>query len=376
MGSPVIDLHCDSVKFLSAGVDLRLPNPEGHVDLPRLRKGGVGVQTFAAFVASSVPAEASFAAALDMLDRIDEFAASDPALVRVETARDCREAIAGGRVGILSAVENGRAIEDSLENLRTLRRRGVRILTLVHSRDTSWAASCTGAAAASGGASGGLSAFGESVVREMNSLGIIVDLSHASESAFWDALRVSKKPVIASHSCARALCDSPRNLKDDQLRALADSGGVVGVCFFPAFLSDAYRRGMDEVCGDIFGGINDIEKKFAGDSAGLLAEYIRINARLAARLADIPVPMARIADHIDHMVRLAGEDAVAFGSDFDGIFSVPDGVSGCDFYPSLEAELRRRGYSGGSLAKFTGLNFLRVLAEHDEQEDSSWTAPH
>ncbi len=360
-----VDLHCDSVKFLQAGRDLRLPNPDGHVDLPRLRAGGVGVQTFAAFVASSVPADGAFAAARDMLDRIDEFAESDPAfLVKVETAADCRAAMAAGKTGVFAAVENGYAIGESLANLEAFRRRGVRMMTLVHSRDTSWAASCTGAAA-SGGGRGGLSAFGESVVREMNSLGIIVDVSHAAESAFWDALRVSQKPIIASHSCAHSLCASPRNLKDDQLRALADSGGVVGVCFFPAFLSDEYRLGLDRECADIFAEIDGIEKKYAADSSGLLAEYIRINTRLAARLAGIRVPMARVADHIDHVVEIAGIDSAALGSDFDGIFSVPDGVSGCDFYPDLEEELLRRGYPDEAVDKIFGGNFLRVLAEHD-----------
>ncbi len=357
----VIDLHCDSVKFLQAGRDLRLPNPEGHVDLPRLRAGGVGVQIFAAFVASSTPEEGAFAAAREMLDRIDGFIASCPdELVKVETAADCRTAGTNRKIGVLAAVENGWAIQESLEKLEALRLRGVRMLTLVHSRDLPWAASCTGASPGSG-----LSPFGREVVREMNCLGMIVDLSHAAESVFREVLRLSRKPVVASHSCAHALCPSPRNLTDHQLRALADAGGLVGVCFFPAFLSDSYRLALDRECADIFAEIDGIEKRYAADPPGLLSEYLRLNTRLAARLADIAVPLSMIADHIDHAVRVAGVEAVALGSDFDGIFSTPRGVSGCDFYPALEAELLRRGYSREDWEKISNGNFLRLLAAQD-----------
>jgi membrane dipeptidase len=365
----VIDLHCDSVKFLSAGVDLRKPNPEGHVDLPRLRKGGVGVQVFAAFVSPSTPEDKAFSAACGMLDRIDDFAASGPELVPLETAEDCL--MTGGKTGILRAVENGWAIEDSLDKLEKLRRRKVRILTLVHSRHTHWAASCTGcgnfsaAATPSGSRGGGLAPFGKKVVDAMNEMGMIIDVSHAAESAFWDVLGRSKKPVIASHSCAYALCAAPRNLKDDQIKALAASGGLVGVCFFPAFLSDPYRGALDGECGDIFNEIGPIEKKYAADSPGLLSEYTRIDSRLAVRLSHIPVPLSAVADHIDYIVRLAGEDCVGLGSDFDGVFSLPEGVGGCDVYPALAAELEGRGYSDERIAKIFADNFLRVMREHD-----------
>jgi membrane dipeptidase len=339
-GPPAIDLHCDSVEFLSRGVDLRQENPEGHVDLPRLRRGAVGLQVFAAFVPSQT--EAAFSAASEMLDRIDEFAASDPLLASVETAEDSIKAMARGKTGVLRSVENGLAIEDSLDNLEALRRRKVRIMTLVHDRDLSWALSCTGSriGRGPGDSRGGLSRFGEEVVAAMNSLGIIVDISHGAESTFWDALRVSKKPVIASHSCAHALCASPRNLKDDQIKALGDSGGLVGVCFFPVFLSEGYRRAL----GSDFG-------ENRGNLAGIMARH--------------PVPFSAIADHIDYIVRLAGEDCVGIGSDFDGVFSLPLGVGGCDCYPLLAGELRRRGYTDERIGKIFNGNFLRVFREFD-----------
>jgi membrane dipeptidase len=339
----VADLHCDSVKFLAEGVDLGQPNPRGHLDLPRLRGGGVGLQVFAAYVSPSTPEDRAFAEAAAKLDRIGEFVASSPLLRPVETAAESLRAIEGGKTGILKAVENGWAIEDSLKNLEELRRRKVRILTLVHSRHTHWASSCTGdglfppTGAALSDRGGGLSPFGQRVIAAMNELGIMVDLSHSSESAFWDALKFSKKPVIASHSCAYALCGSPRNLKDDQIKALGDCGGVVGVCFYPAFLHEAYRKAP------------------AGEGDGSRDDLLR------KRL----VTVGTIADHIDYIVNLAGEDAAALGSDFDGVPSLPAGVGGCDFYPLLEEELVRRSYTPQSIAKFFNGNFLRVFREHD-----------
>jgi membrane dipeptidase len=328
----VIDLHCDSVCFLSKGIDLRSANPGGHIDLPRLRKGGVGVQAFAAFVSPSTPEDGAFAAACAMLADIDGFARSDPGLSPVETANDCTNAIVCGKTGILKAVENGWAIENSLDKLAELRRQNVRILTLVHSEHTAWAASCTGTGSFIGG---GLSPFGLRVVDAMNDLGIIVDVSHSAESAFWDAVHRSKKPVIASHSCVHAFCASPRNLKDDQIRAIGDSGGLIGVCFFPGFLSEAFRLAME------------------GDHTGPGDE----------KTPDIPLSIA--GDHIDYIIKLAGEDCVGLGSDFDGVTTLPAGVGGCDCYPLLEAELKRRGYSEDRLDKLFNRNFLRVLKEYD-----------
>jgi membrane dipeptidase len=361
----VIDLHCDSVKYLSCGVDLRRPNPEGHIDLPRLRKGRVGLQVFAAFVSPSTPEDRAFSEAVDMLDRIGEFAASDPLLGPVETAEESVGVIKAGKTGILKAVENGWAIEDSLVNLEKLRRLKVRIITLVHSRHIHWAASCTGegpfppTGAAPGSRSGGLSPFGKKVVAAMNELGIIVDLSHASESAFWDAIKVSKKPAIASHSCAYALCASPRNLKDDQIKALGDAGGVIGVCFFPVFLNEAYRKAHAD-----FRPIGQMEA-LNKDTEGQNAAKDKPDTRLAELSTEHPVPFTVIADHIDHIVKIAGEDTVALGSDFDGVFSLPGGVGGCDFYPALEGELIDRGYTPQSITKFFSGNFLRVLRGQD-----------
>ena len=344
------------------GKDLRQPAPGVHVDVPRLREGGVGLQVFAAYVPFDTAGEKAFAFANERLDVIEAFAQSDERLAPVETAAEARSIMAAGKTGVMTAVENGLAIEapgtpteacrgrgSPLEKLETFRRRKVRIMTLVHYRHLPWVASSTdsgpfrsdyaqppGTSDRGGQSRGGLSRFGEQVVDAMNDLGLIPDLSHAAENAFWDVIRRLKKPVIASHSCAYSLCASARNLKDDQLKALGDSGGLVGVNFFSAFLSELFRQ-----------------------------SYERNNNAVTPAVASVHVPMSLIADHIDYMVNMAGEDCVALGSDFDGIPAAPQGVTGSDFYPVLEAELRARGYTEKRIEKIFNLNFLRVLEEWD-----------
>ena len=349
MAHNVIDLHCDSVFSLMAGKDLRHPVSGVHVDLPRLQKGRVKLQVFAAYVPADTDCSKAFAYAAERLDAISAFAMSHDSLAHVETAAELKAILDTEKIGIMAAVENGLAIENSLEKLEQLRRRKVRIMTLVHSGHLPWAASCTGSGAfrpdseyaagcpVSGSAAApGISSFGEKVIDAMNDLGIIPDLSHSSEDAFWDVLKRSKKPVIASHSCAWNLCAAARNLKDDQLKALGDSGGLAGVNFYSAFLSEPFRQVYEKEKNSP--NSNDISQK---------------------------VPHTVIADHIDYMVHIAGEDCVALGSDFDGIPAAPEGVTGSDFYPVLETELRTRGYTEKRIAKIFNGNFQRVLGEWD-----------
>jgi len=344
MGYKAFDLHCDSVDSLIEGKDLRQAVPGVHVDLPRLRKGNVGLQVFAAYVPPGTDTDKAFAYAKERLDAIETFAKSDESLTLVETAGDLRASMALGRTGVMKAVENALAIENSLEKLEKLRREKVRIMTLVHSQHMSWVASCTGTAGFDGpgksisgtgdGRGGGLGSFGEQVVDAMNDLGIIPDVSHSSESAFWDIIGRSKKPVIASHSCAWNFCAAARNLKDDQLKALGDTGGVVGVNFYSAFLSEAFRLSLEKDRGTT-----------------------------APENPSVKVPSSIIADHIEYMVKMAGEDSVALGSDFDGIEATPEGISGCDYFPVLEKELTARGFSDKRIEKIFNLNFLRVLEQ-------------
>ena len=339
MSYKAIDLHCDSVSLLMEGKDLgkRLPHGQGHVDLPRMREGGVGIQVFAVYVPAETDADRAFAYTGERIDAIENFSGSDKNLTLVETAADLNACLMQNKTGIMLAVENGLAIEGSLEKLEQLRRRKVRILTLVHSKHLPWIASCTGTETfeADGDPGRGLNAFGEKVVDALNDLGIIPDVSHSSEAAFWDVIRRSKKPIIASHSCVYNICAAARNLKDDQLKAIGGCGGLVGVNFYSAFLSEPFRTGFTKEMRD------------------------------NGQLPDITVPQTIIADHIDYMVNIAGEDAVALGSDFDGIHAAPSGVTGSDYYPVLETELRSRGYSEKRIEKIFSLNFRRVLQAWD-----------
>ena len=347
MSYNVVDLHCDSVASLMHGKELRRSVPEVHIDVPRLKAGKVGMQVFAAYVPPET--EAAFNYAAKLLDTIDEFARSDAHLTPVETAAQAKTAMACGKTGIMLAVENGLAIESSLKKLEELRRKKVRMMTLVHSEHMPWIASCTGsgnfipegvqASEQNDRNERGLSRFGEQVVDAMHDLGIIPDVSHSSVNAFWDVIRRSKKPIVATHSCAYSICAAARNLNDDQLKAMGDSGSVIGVNFCSTFLSDEFRLWYQ-------------------NNKHLRQGFTVIDS-------PIKVPMSLVLDHIDHMVNIAGEDCIALGSDFDGIPSAPDGITGCDFYPVLEQELRQRGYSDTRIEKIFNGNFLRLLEVWD-----------
>ena len=355
MPQKLVDLHCDSVFFILEGKDLRQHVEGIHVDLPRLKAGRVGLQVFAVYVPPDT--ENAFLCAEQGINAIESFAKSHEHLALVETSSQLRSVLSSEKVGVMLAIENGLAIEESLEKLSQLRRRKVRIMTLVHSQNMSWIESCTGTGKfgtdnvrAQG--KNALSNFGEKVVDAMNDLGIIPDVSHASEAAFWEIIKRSRKPIIASHSCAYSLCAAKRNLKDDQLKALGDTGALVGVNFATSFLSDPYRIAFQAACERI-----DINPGSSLIMSDILTRLPKIS---------IPVPHTIIADHIDYMVNIAGEDCVAIGSDFDGISSSPDGVTGSDFYPVLEDELRTRGYSDKRIEKIFNGNFLRLLEVWDK----------
>lgn len=291
-----------------------MEDKRGHVDIPRMREGGVALQTFAAFVSPTVASGQAFETAISKLDAIQELCARHPDhLQLVRTSRDAEAAAAAGHIGVLLAVENGYAIQESLDKLAELARRGVRILTLVHARNTTWAASCTD----NNAPFDGLSEFGERVVDAMEELGILVDVSHCNEAAFWKVARRARVPFVASHSNARALCDHPRNLTDDQIRAIADANGVIGINFCPDFL------------------------ELPHDGRRVTAETV--------------------ANHIDHILKLAGDDHLAFGSDFDGIPGTPGDVTGSDGYPVVIDVLRTRGYGEETIRKLCWENVMRLL---------------
>ena len=301
----------------------------GHTDLPRLVESGLTAAFMSAFVdapyARTSP-DSSFERAMRLTDSVHAFVGRHPErLLFATTAADVRRAKRGDRVAILVGVEGGHAIEGSLDNLRALHRRGVRYLTLTWNNGNEWAGSSVGV---DGTNTGGLTDFGRDVVREMNRVGMLVDLSHVSEATFFDAIAASTQPVIASHSSARALADHPRNLTDAQLLAVRRNGGVVNVNFFSRFIDPDFLRAA-----------------LAGDRA-------------------LPAtPVAILVDHFDHVARVAGVEHVGIGSDFDGVSALPEGMEDVTMLPRIAQALLDRGYSDADVTKMLGGNMLRVMEQ-------------
>jgi membrane dipeptidase len=360
----VIDMHNDMpTRILDVGYDPDVRHPagfgktQGHTDLPRLVESGLTAQFMAAWVDAPYAATpgASFARAVNAIDAIHAFVKRHPEHLRLAaTAADVVDAKRDRRIAIFIGVEGGHAIEGSLERLRELHACGARYLTLTWNNGVEWAGSSLGEGDTY---TGGLTAFGRDVVREMESLGMLVDVSHVSDRTFFDVLDTSTTPVIASHSSARALNDSPRNLSDEQLRALARNGGVANVNFFSRFLDPVYRAHIEQVEATVLAARRDA----AGDAdAG--AARARIDALRDDLVADVPeTPFRLLADHIDHVVHVAGIDHVGLGSDFDGVTALPVGMEDVTGLPRIAQALIDRGYSDDDVTRVLGGNMLRVM---------------
>ena len=320
-----------------------------HTDLVRLERGGVGAQFWSVYVPADIANPT--VAVLEQIDVVHRLAARYPQALEVAlTAADVERIHRAGKVASLIGVEGGHAISDSLAVLRQLYAAGARYMTITHSKNTAWADSATDAPKV-----GGLSPFGVEVVREMNRLGMLVDLSHVSAQAMHDALDAAAAPVVFSHSSVRALDAHPRNVPDDVLRRLPQNGGVVMVTFVPGFLSEAVRAWWAEE--------DAAEARFkALHSGDPEAAKAALEAWRTAN-PEPPATLAEVADHVEHARRLAGIDHVGIGSDFDGITTVPVGLEDVADYPVLLAELLRRGWSEGDVKKLAGENALRVLRQ-------------
>jgi membrane dipeptidase len=353
---PLIDSHNDYPWALRenagrdlAKLDISKPQPSIMTDIARLRAGGVGGQFWSVYVPADLQGESPVTATLEQIDIVHRMMRKYPDTFELAlTADDVERIFKKGKIASLVGMEGGHAIDSSLAALRMFHRLGARYMTLTHSRNVPWADSATDTPVL-----GGLSPFGEEVVREMNWLGMLVDLSHVSPDTMEDAIRVSQAPVIFSHSSARAVNDVPRNVPDNVLRLLPKNGGVVMVTFVPQFLSAkvaAWGKLQTEE-------ENRLKQQFANDPAAVkakLADWVKANPAPRATIADT-------ADHIDHIKKIAGIDHIGFGGDFDGITSVVEGLEDVSKYPSLTAELLRRGYRDEEIKKILGLNILRVM---------------
>jgi membrane dipeptidase len=356
----VVDGHADTIsRALDDGEDLGSETGRGHLDLPRMFRGGLDAQFLSCWVEPKyVQRKESAKRALRMIDAVKQWAAKYPdRLAIARSAAEVRRAAAEKKVCGILCIEGGHAIEEDLGLLRTFFELGVRYMTLTWNNSLSWAE-----AARDPGKVKGLTDFGRSVVREMNRLGMLVDLSHVSENTFYDAIAVADTPVIASHSCARALCDHVRNLRDDQLRALAKNGGVVGVNFYSGFLSQTFydRKKSADLADDEERA--RVRERHKDDPAAMDRALKEISRRYDASEAEMQrPPLDLLIDHIEHIARVAGIDHVGLGSDFDGVTALPQGVDDCSELPNLTRRLLERGFSAIDVRKVLGENFLRVM---------------
>jgi membrane dipeptidase len=370
----VVDTHNDVTStILEDGFDLAHPTGATATDLPRLRAGGMTAEFFSIYVDSSFyehPTSRAGGAARRALEMIDityqQIERHGGDLVLARTADDVRRAKADGKIAVLMGIEGGHAIENSLYALREFYRLGVRYMTLTHSNNNDWADS-SGTGAPPKPVHHGLSPFGEEVVREMQRIGMLVDVSHVSDETFEDVIRVATAPIIASHSSARALCDVPRNLSDDQLRAVGKNGGVVMINFFPGYVDPAYAAAQKA-----------FRAKHAKEIEALFKGHPKLSEARAAFLkmggASLPkTPLSAVVDHIEHVAKIAGVDHVGLGSDFDGVPALPEGLEGVDGLPKITLELVKRGWSDADVKKVLGENFLRVLAEAEAHAQSTKT---
>lgn len=351
----ILDSHCDTPSQILRLRDLSVDNEYSHVDFPKLKRGGVDGAFFALYVPASLDTEEAYAYSQRLLDAVHSTINQNPAAVRLTVSE--QGAMKNQAEGIFSTflgLENGSPVGGSMDRLHAFYDAGVRYMTLCHSRDNQICDSC----ASVSGRWGGLSPFGKEVIAEMNRIGMLVDVSHISDAAFYDVIRCSRKPVVATHSCCRALSDHPRNMTDDMIRALASEGGVIQINFYPPFLDVDFRNILSA------SGIMDygeaVEEEFIKDPSDPDKRAAWNEVQKA--LNELQRPSFKlIADHIDHVVSLVGIEHVGIGSDYDGIEVTPDGMEDISMMPRIFDELRSRGYSEADLAKIASENFFRIL---------------
>jgi len=357
--SIVVDTHDDTTqRFLDGKFDLGPRDSSGSIDIPRMKEGGLGAIFFSIWMPSKVTGPEAVKRALVQIDAVREQIRKHPNdLVLATAAAEIRAAHKQGKIAALMGVEGGHMIASDLAVLRTYAALGVRYMTLTHSGNDEWADSSTDTPAHNG-----LTDFGKDVVREMNRLGITVDISHVSDKTFYDALEVSNAPVFASHSSCRAICDAPRNMTDDMMKALAAKGGVIQINYHVGFLSQEFRN-AEKANPELEKTIAAEVQKRCGDNGSCSLIVGDQVTREYVQKGMLPrVEYTKIIEHIDHAVKVAGIDHVGLGSDFDGA-NMPFGMEDASKLPQIAEALLRKGYSEGDIKKILGENTLRVMAE-------------
>jgi membrane dipeptidase len=365
--SILVDTHDDTTqRLMDGGFDLGPPNTEGSIDIPRMKEGGLGALFFSIWMPSKVKGPEAVQRATAQIEAVrDQVRKHSNDLALAVTATQIRDAHKQGKIAVLMGVEGGHMINSDLAVLRKYAELGVRYMTLTHSGNCEWADSSTDKAAHNG-----LSDFGKQVIREMNRLGMIVDVSHVSDKTFRDVLEVSNAPVFASHSSCRAICDHPRNMSDDMMRALAAKGGIVQINFHEGFLSQEFRN-AEKADPSINDAIAAEVQRRCGDREGCqLIEGDKITREYVLQGKLPRVEWTKIIEHIDHAVKVAGIDHVGLGSDFDGA-NMPFGMEDASKLPKITEALLQKGYSDGDVKKILGENTLRFMSDVERVSKAS-----
>jgi len=347
----VLDSHCDTPLRLFDGADLGEKSTEGHFDFLRMKEGGLDAVFFAVYTSNKMEPDAATRKALQLIARTYDAVDNNPDKVAIAlTVEDAFELKERGLSAIFFGMENGLPIQKDLSLLRLFYDMGVRYMTLTHAGNNEICDSC----APKEKRWNGVSPFGKKVIKEMNRLGMLIDVSHISDASFYDVLKYSKKPVVATHSCCRAISDHPRNMTDQMIKDLAEHDGVIQINFYPPFLNKKYADQFWPLC-DAF---EEVEVLFKKEPKKYISQYNEAKENMFA----IPRPSYKeIVDHIDHVVKLVGVNHVGLGSDFDGIEVTPEGLEGVDKLPLITQELLIRGYSENDVNQILGANFLRVM---------------
>ncbi len=361
----VIDTHSDTTpRFQGDDWDVtqRHTASDSHMDFPRMREGGLDVQFWSIYTGKADQPGDAIRIALERIDAVHRLVQRYPGQTGLATTvAEIRELVAQGKLASLMGVEGGHMIEDNLAVLRTYYNLGVRYMTLTHSFHTSWADS-SGTSSIPEPVHDGLTAFGEEVVLEMNRLGMMVDVSHVADASFFDVIRVSQAPVIASHSSCRAIADHTRNMSDEQLRALAANGGVILINFYPAYIDEQANRETQAYFAKWKSALGAIRERHADDpKAGFRARRAHFQAH--------PVPQTSLdvlLDHFDHALKIAGPDHVGLGADWDGVPSMPREMEDVAALPSLTRGLLERGHDEETVRKVLGENLLRAMAQVED----------
>jgi len=359
----IVDMHADTTqRLVDENVDLETRLQDGHLDAVRAQEGGLDAQFFSIWVEPELfggGGPRAMERADVQIEAVRQLAAKHPETWELATtAADVRRISSEGKIAALMGLEGGYAIDEKLANVERYYLMGVRYMSPAWSVSTSWA----GSSGDEIGKTRGLNDFGRQVIREMNRLGMMVDVSHLSDKAFWDIVNTSTKPVIATHSGCRAIANMPRNLTDEMIVALAKTGGVVNVIFYPEHIEPGYSEKKKKVDVEIAA---EVQRASAAEPGTVARKKLaRDRVRSAEYLKRLPpVSVSRVVDHIDHVVKLVGIDHVGIGSDFDGVQVVPADLKSVADLPALTKELLRRGYSEADVDKILGGNMLRVMAE-------------